>query len=131
MSSEFIQFTFPCTECIVRAACDYKPRKIKEVADMADGGADTRCIIMPKIEGDNSYLKTFMECWANLGWDAVSRIKSDEGTGHIPPQYIDFLIDTLGLIQWMTNSKSWEDGKAYDFDLSEVRQKLKKAKGWL
>ena len=128
MSAEFIQFTFPCTECLVRAACNSKPTKMQELADR---GVDTRCIVMPKIEKDNTYLKTFMECWANLGWDAVSRIKREEGTGHIPPQYIDFLIDALGLLQWMSNSKSWEDGIAHDFDLSEVRRKLKTAKGWL
>lgn len=129
MSKEFIQFEFPCKECLVRAACQEKPAKLSDLLEQMR----TRCLSMPNYDDKNpknSYSKTFLECWANIGWTAIGRIKSEDAN-KIPPKYIDFLIETIGLIQWIVNSSSWEDGTQHDFDLHEARRKANTAKGWL
>jgi hypothetical protein len=127
MSKEFIQFTFPCADCLVRAACQDKPVNREDLLEKNH----TRCLAMPNYETINKYPKVFMECWANIGWQAIERIKSDEVRGVLPPKYVDFMIDVAGLLQWIVNSKSWKDGELHDFDLHEVRRKLKAAKGWI
>lgn len=128
MSKEFVEFNFPCIECLVRAACQDKPIIIKDLAD----SANPRCIAMPNVNHNDkeSYTKAFLECWANIGWRAIQRVKSEDAE-RIPPKYIDFLIDNIGLLQWIINSQSWEDGEMHDFDLYEAKRKLEKAKGWL
>ena len=128
MSKEFIQFRFPCVDCIVRAACQDKPEKMPELYDEQN----PILLAMPKIDDNNKYLKMFLECWANIGFDAVDKIRNVKDTNSIPEKYANFLIENINLLQWIVNSTSWREGeKVMNFDKYEIRHKLRVLRRWL
>jgi hypothetical protein len=127
MSEEFIQFNFPCAECLVRAACQDKPKKMIEVFDKQN----PRLLAMPDMKNIDDYLKVFLECWANIGFDALDKIRNAKSMNGIPETYANFLIETISMLQWIVNSASWDRGEIHDFDIYEVRHKLRVMKRWM
>ena len=125
MSDKFIQFVFPCTECIVRAACKNKPNK-KDLY----GGNGKPCLALPKVK-DKSYHKMLIECWANLGFDILNHISKLEHPmgvnkdNQVPASYIRAMYQMSKVIEYMVNSTSWREGKLLPFDKMELDEKLK------
>lgn len=126
MSDEFIQFNFPCSDCIVRAACKNKPT---EKGDLYIG-YDNPCLALPNLK-DKSYHKMLIECWANLGHDLLNTVKkSEEPEGinkdnKVPSTYIRAMHQMTSIIQYMVNSTSWREGALYPFDKIDINEKLK------
>lgn len=131
MSHDFIQFSFPCSECIVRAACKDIPKnaELKKLYDKMT----PRCLTVPEVgPSEMSYTKMLIECWANLGHEIICRMRKSENphtcmetNNKIPMQYIMLIGQMAGLLQWITNSTSWDLGELQDFDAVEVRNKCK------
>jgi len=137
MSEEFIQFDFPCDICLVQAACKDKAgeesKKINRQRKI--------CIAIPAWNpNEKAYIKGFLECLLNLGWDATKELnrlknhRTDPGIDKsfsIPEQYIDFITSILGTLQWIINSTSWSEGELYKFDADEIKNKIKNLHYWL
>lgn len=127
MSNEFIQFTFPCTDCIVRAACKNKPTAKEDLYS----GISRPCLALPSYKEDKSYHKMLVECWANLGWtilEAIQKREEPPGTNKdnkVPSSYIRAMHQMASTIQYMVNSTSWHEGKLLPFDQWEINEKLK------
>lgn len=126
MSDEFIQFTFPCGECIVRAACKDKPTAKEDLY----GPAGKLCLALPKIK-DKSYHKMLIECWANLGFNLLNHVSKLElpigvnKDNQVPSSYIRAMHQMTKAIGYMVNSTSWREGKLLPFDKMELDEKLK------
>ena len=125
MSDEFIQFNFPCTDCIVRAACKYQPSK----KDLYRRGS-IPCLALPKVE-DKSYHKMLIECWANLGFNILNHVSKLElpigvnKDNQVPASYIRAMHQMTKAIGYMVNSTSWREGQLLPFDKMEIDEKLK------
>ena len=78
MSAEFIQFIFPCKECLVRAACKEKPDNVAEKKVLFNDNSDPRCLAVPKLPLDVTYHKGVLECWAVLGSELMSALQKSE-----------------------------------------------------
>jgi len=126
MSDKFIQFRFPCTDCLVRAACKNKPT---EKDDLYIGNGKT-CLTLPKLN-HKSYHKMLIECWANFGFDLLDNVqKREEPAGvnkdnNIPSGYVRAMHQMASTLQYMVNSTSWSEGKLFPFDKYEINEKLK------
>ena len=130
-SKEFIQFNFPCKECVVRAACQDQPKdeNLKHLYDMGN----PRCIAVPKINTDEkTYMKGLVECLSNIFPTVIDNIDKSEDpetsreiNNNIPMQYIMLLGQMSYLMQWIVNSTSWKEGELQDFDAFEVNRKIK------
>ena len=85
-------------------------------------------------ESKKVYRKGLIEAWANLGWDIFQNMRTSE-FNELPPEvapvYLDVLIELSALIQWIINSSSWREGQKFDFDISEIKHKLKLANNWV
>lgn len=131
MSQNFIEFTFPCTECLVAAAC--RERKQIKSKDLVDGPSSrVRCLALPMYDDKNSYQKSFLECVANIAWRVVEQLNEDRNM-QIPEQYRHFLIEYLGVFQYIINTTSWRENldEVAFFDKDEIKRKLKMANYWL
>lgn len=131
MSSNFVQFNFPCKDCLVLAACKNTPKNNESIKYLYDNDAP-RCLAVPKLPLDITYHKGILECWANLGVMFVNGLQLSENPktcremhNNIPMQYVSMLGHMSGLIQWIVNSTSWEKGILQDFDKVEVNLKAK------
>ena len=126
MSDQFIQFAFPCADCIVRASCKDKPIKKKDLYR----SVGKPCLTLPAIT-DKSYHKMLIECWINLGFDLLENVQKREGIegvntdNQVPSSYIRAMHQMANALQYMINSASWREGKLLPFDKFEVNQKLK------
>ncbi len=131
MSNEFIQFGFPCTDCLVAAAC--KDRKDIRNKDLLDRRGGIRCMALPIYdEKTNSHQKSLLECTANIIWDVACQLNEDRKM-KIPSQYRHFLIEYLGIFQYIINSSSWRENlsEVAPFDTDEIKRKLNTAKTML
>ncbi|MCK5608807.1 hypothetical protein KAR91_43440 [Candidatus Pacearchaeota archaeon] len=131
MSSEFIQFGFPCNDCLVAAAC--KDRKNITNKDLLDKNRGVRCLALPVYNVEtNSHQKSLLECTANLIWDVAAQLNEDRKM-KIPSQYRHFLIEYLAIFQYIINSTSWREGlkEVAPFDTDEIKRKLNTAKTML
>ena len=133
MSSNFVQFNFPCKDCLVLAACKDKPNDetIKHLFD----AHNPRCLTIPKFPSKVAYSKGLLECWANLGVGITNNMRKTEDpqtcsetNNNIPMQYIILLGQIANLMQWVVNSTSWDEGVLRDFDHAEVKRKCKTIK---
>jgi hypothetical protein len=131
MSAEFIQFIFPCKDCLVRAACKEKPKNNESIIHLYDVDA-ARCLTLPKFPSKVAYTKGLLECWANIGVGIINRMQKTEDpqtcsetNNKIPMQYVMLMGQMSYLLQWMINSTSWERGELQDFDRQEIRLKCK------
>ena len=135
MSEEFIQYMFPCHECLVQAMCkEYDGIK----KDLKDIGENVPSLAVPIFDQTKkSYHKGLMECWANMGRSIMNKVsKWEEPIGHqkhdnLPLKYIQILWAMSQIMCHMVNSTSWEEGKLYEFDRTEIKHRLSKLKGWL
>jgi len=131
MSQEFVQFTFPCSDCIVRAACkDQERLTVKDLYNTKSA----KCLTIPKLEDDKSYHKVLMECMANLFKDIMGSVQKDEDPigvnkeNKLPYRYVTLFYQMACAMQYMVNSTSWKIGELKDFDRDEINRKLKLAK---
>ena len=133
MSKEFITSVFPCTDCLVKPACKIHNETITRESFYEHVGNHTRFLMVPSPgDREGQYKKIVTECWANFGCTLVDDIRGRGDIDHIPSAYINFFIEMFNLMQWIVNSKSWQDGETlYDFDKAEVLRKLNFAKKWL
>ena len=128
MSQKFVQFNFPCIDCIVRAACEMQN---SITADHLYDSQCARCIAIPRLEDDKSYHKVLIECMANLFKDLMSSVqKIEEPIGinkdnKVPHRYIITFYQLACAMQHMVNSTSWEIGELQQFDIDEINRKLK------
>jgi len=129
MSSDFVEFIFPCKDCIVTAACKNKPENeaIKHLYD-----SNPRCLAVPVLPPDVTYMKVLIECWVNIGTRILNNMSKSEDpktcretNNNIPMQYVMMMGQMANLLQWMVNSTSWEKGILHDFDAREIRLKSK------
>ena len=128
MSREFVEFTFPCKECIVTAMCqDYTRLKKKDQLDVR-----SMCLAVPKFgEKEGPYHKLLLECMANISkriTSAVDKAEDPIGTNtvnNIPHRYVLMMCHMTEIMVYMTNSTSWETGKLENFDEFEINRKLK------
>ena len=136
MSEEFIQYYFPCNECLVQAAC--KDRKnISSVKNHIKGiNHALPSLGIPKFKEGKSYPKGLLECWANIGKDIMDKLSRTEDTNGtqkdiLPMRYVHIMISMAEIMCHMVNSASWREGELFDFDRDEIKRKLSHLKGWL
>ena len=123
--SKFIEFGFPCNECLVAAACTDKKRITSK--DLLDQGPGVRCLALPVYDHKtSSHQKMLLECLGGMLCRVARDLNEDRGM-KIPEQYRHFLIEYLGIFEWITNSSSWTYNlpEVADFDKFEIRRKLR------
>lgn len=132
MSNEFVQFIFPCTECLVRAACKDKVKNNDNNTIHLYDNVNPRCLAVPKLSQDVTYMKGLIECCINLGTSIQNSMRKTEDphtcretNNNIPMQYVILMGQIAYLLQWIINSQSWSDGILHEFDRIEIKNKLK------
>jgi len=138
MSEEFIQYYFPCNECLVQAACKDRDN-ISSVKNHIKGiNHSLPSLGIPKFEEGKSYPKGLLECWANIVKDIMDRVsREDINNGRkttkdqMPTQYVHVMIDVAAIMCYMVNSTSWREGELFDFDRDEIKRKLYHLERWL
>jgi len=132
MSKEFIQFIFPCKECLVRAACKEKPDNVAEKKVLFNDNSNPRCLAVPKLPLDVTYHKGILECWAVLGSQLMSALQKSEDPktqkethNNIPMQYVHLMGKMSYLLCWIVNSTSWDLGELQEFDRFEIDLRIK------
>ena len=132
MSKQFIQFIFPCKECLVRAACKEKPDNVEVKTDLFNDRDNPRCLAVPKLPLDVTYHKGLLECWATLGAQIVNSTQKSEDPktkseqhNNIPMQYVALMGKISYLLGWMVNSTSWDLGELQEFDRFEIDLRIK------
>ena len=131
-SVKFRQINIPCATCLVTASCEDKDRTIQEIEKFPM--FDFLLGLQKWDESKKVYRKGLIEAWANMGWDMFSNMRTTEFKDlpkEVSPEFLDLLIELAGLIQWIINSTSWRNGEKQDFDITEIKRKLEKAKGWI
>jgi hypothetical protein len=124
MSQDFIQFGFPCIDCLVSAACQDK--KHVDRKDFLDRTGGIRCLALPEYDKQtSSHQKSLLECVANIIWDCACSLNEDRGM-KIPEQYRHFLMEYLGIFQYIINTTSWNTNinPVADFDRLEIKSRL-------
>lgn len=126
MSHEFIEFFFPCAECLVTAACRMKPDSVK----VKDISPRQICLSLPHGH-EMTHHKCAIECLINLLHRMICSMSKmeDPKTGrdtsnNIPMQYVLMMGRMIDLLQWMINSVSWDEGILQEFDKIEIKNKL-------
>ncbi len=142
MSEEFIQYMFPCNECLVQAACkDHKHLKIlkdEKKIKIGDIRGNRPSLAVPIFDPNNkTYHKGLMECWANMGASLMNKVsKIEDPVKHqkkdnLPMAYVHILQAMTQIMCHMVNSTSWEEGELHEFDRIEIKRRLSKLKGWI
>ncbi len=135
MSEQFIQYMFPCSECLVQAACkDYDGRR-KQLKDIR---GDRPSLAVPIFDQTKkSYHKGLMECWANMGASMMNKVSKEEDpikhqkADNLPMSYVHILQAMAQIMCHMVNSTSWEEGELYEFDRIEIKRRLSQLKRWI
>jgi hypothetical protein len=125
MSHKFIEFGFPCNECLVAAACKDKKRIKNE--DLLDRTGGVRCLALPAFDHNtSSHQKMLIECLAKMLCRITPDLNEDRNM-KIPQGYRHFLIQYLSVLEWITNSTSWRENfdEVKYFDREEIKFKLK------
>lgn len=134
MSDEFLEFQFPCKECLVRAVCEEKPRITGSDKKKLLERDRTHCLTLPYVSEDKHYHKMLIECWANMGQSMfceVGNIENPKGTNRdlkVPINYIFMLRTLADIAQYIVNSTSWRREQLEDFDRDEINRKVKMLK---
>ncbi len=115
MSQDFIQFGFPCVDCLVSAACQDKKRIDRK--DFLDKTGGVRCLALPDFDKKtSSHQKSLLECVANIIWKVACDLNQERGM-KIPEQYRHFAMEYLGIFKrtfrlfwmnWKTTESSLE-----------------------
>lgn len=134
MSAEFVQFNFPCKECLVRATCLEKTHLKDKVFKV---NTSIACLAAPVFEElqNKNWQRHIFECISNLlrDWTQHTRKENIRGTHPdllIPYEYFQVIITLCRIFQYMINSTSWRTGKLEKFDQQELSIKLKQME-WL
>ena len=133
MSEEFIQYHFPCSVCLVQAACKDRKRVGEQVKEIMTG---VPSLGVPRFK-DKSYHKGFLECLMNIQKQIMDRVSRTEGPDNkqerdqLPMQYVHIMISMTDILCHMINSTSWREGELFDFDRVEIKKRLSRLKGWL
>jgi len=129
VSHDFIEFVFPCTDCLVAAACrDRKQIKKLDFLDYPSANG-IRCLALQQYDTtSNSHEKALLESVANITWRIAGRLNEDRGM-KIPEQYRHFLMEYLAVFQYILNTTSWNSNvnPVAEFDKFEIRNKMKTA----
>ena len=132
MSAQFVQFIFPCKDCLVRAACKEKPDNEGVKSVLFNDNGNPRCLAVPKLPLDITYHKGVLECWAVLGAELMSALQKSEDPktlkethNNIPMQYVSLMGKMSYLLCYMVNSTSWNLGELQEFDRFEIKQRIK------
>jgi hypothetical protein len=123
MSEHFIEYLFPCKDCIIRATCS--PNRIPE--EIQRNGLS---LAVPEFEKGKTYHKGLIECWSNIGKKVLDKTSKNSTDGtqepdHIPIEYVRLISYMASIICHIINSTSWSDGKLYAFDKDEISRRLK------
>ncbi len=136
MSEEFIQYHFPCGECLVQAACKDHKRIREEVKKIMN---DVPSLGVPKFEKDKSYHKGLLECLMNIQQQILNQVSRSENPDNneqqvvdkLPMKYVHIMISMADILCHMVNTTSWREGELFDFDRVEIKKRLTQLKGWL
>jgi hypothetical protein len=132
-SEEFIQINnIPCKECLVQSMCRDKKYIDREMERYKL--FEFLLALRRWDESKKVYRKGLIEAWANLGWTIFRNLRTSEFSelpGKVAPVYLDLLIELSALIQWIINSSSWREGEKFDFDITEIKNRLEKSKFWV
>ena len=126
MSQEFIQFVFPCKDCLVQAICKDKDH-MNSVTNL---DKDKVMLGVPLFETGTPYFKGLMECWVNLGSTIIQSLSKDtiKNTLHtadgIPIPFAQMLLSLPYVLRYMINSTSWVDGQLYEFDEDILKRRI-------
>jgi hypothetical protein len=129
--TEFIEFIFPCTDCLVAAACKQRTKISKK--ELLDGNSYAiRCLALPMYDKEtSSHIKSLLECIAHLAWKLASQLNEDRQS-KVPSGYRHFLIEYLKIFGYITNSTSWHACRnVQPFDSFEVKERLKNLSNFL
>jgi hypothetical protein len=129
---DFIEFVFPCDQCLVSAAC--KDKKQITIKDFNDRNGGVRCLALPSFDStQDSLAKVFVSCVAGITTRFADHFRNEEQSVGVSEEFRHFLIDYFAILQHIANSTSWRertDGIA-DFDKRELKLKLERAIRWL
>jgi len=132
MSTEFIQFIFPCKDCIVRASCKEKPDHEGKLSVLFNDSGRPRCLAVPKLSQDVAYHKGVLECWANIGAQLINSMQKSEDPktlsethNKIPMQYVALMGKISYILAYIVNTTSWRVGELQEFDQFEIKQRIK------
>lgn len=118
---------FPCTECLVQAACTDKPKTSKDIYSI--------CLLIPKWdESCKIYRKGLIECWVNMGLTILQNQRDFTHEGmpqESSPTFNEALFEIVQLLQYIINSTSWRMGERYDFDIEEMQTQVRKISHWI
>lgn len=132
MSERFVQINIPCNDCLVSPVC-----QDKKTIDHTLSKYELFNFMLSLRKWDESqkcYRKGLMEAWVNNGADIMRSMSTSEFNdlpNHAVPEYLNALIEIVNTLEWMVNSTSWREGKMYDFDKTEFKNKLKQALAWV
>ena len=131
MTEKFTQIGFPCVDCLVNAACKEKPHV--QVANPDD--------YYPMVlafkkwnEKEKIYRKGLLECWVNMGRLVIDSARDKDCTykpQSVNPAFLDFILEIIGILEYIINSTSWRTGEKQDFDIKELQRMLDGAKKWI
>jgi len=131
MSEQFIEFVFPCKDCIVRACCKEKVDNEGKKSVLFHN-KNPRCLAVPKLPLDVTYHKGLLECWANLGARLVNSMQKSEDPktlsethNNIPMQYVQLMGKLSYILCHMVNTTSWNLGELKEFDQIEIRHRIR------
>jgi len=133
MSEEFIQFRFPCNECLVQAACKDRKRVKQQVKEIMQ---DVPSLGVPRFK-NKSYYKGLIECLINIQKQVVDKVSRNKGADNkqeqdnLPMQYVHLIISMSDILCHMINSTSWREGELFEFDRMEIKQRLTQLERWL
>ncbi len=134
MSEEFIEYHFPCSVCIVQAACKDRQR-IRGPIEKVETGVPS--LGVPKFKKGKTYHKGILECLMNVQKRVMDKVSRTEGPNRVqekdklPMQYLNVMIGVSEILCHMVNSTSWEEGELFEFDRIEIKRRLSKLEGWL
>lgn len=122
MSEHFIEYLFPCKDCIVRASCT--PRRLPK--NIQRNGLS---LAVPEFEEGKTYHKGLIECWSNIGKRILDKTSKNSADGtqlpdQLPIEYVRLISYMTSIICHIINSTSWNEGKLYAFDKDEIGRRL-------
>ena len=128
MNQKFITVPIPCKDCLVQAACKKKiPIKVDDFYQTA--------ILVPKWnEKEKVYKKGLIECWVDMGTKIRQRKDHkfpQDFPQHAQIAFLDALIEIINFLEYIVDSTSWRDGKRYQFDIDDLKEKLERVDYWL
>lgn len=130
-TEKFTQIGFPCIDCLVSATCRDKPHN--QVADPKDF-YPMMLAFRKWDESKKVYRKGLLECWVNMGRMVIDKARDKDCTykpQSVNPAFLDFILEIIGILEYIINSTSWNVGQKQEFDIIELQKQLDAARGWI